>query len=99
MVFRTPRALLAAGCEDGTVRLFTTLPRGYSGASEASSDDAGALEYMRSVGPLGARVSSIAWGRVEPDEHSITGYRGYLFAGTDDATIHRIDMSTGEART
>lgn len=41
-------ALLAVGCEDGSIRLFST--------------DGGGVEYKRSFTSLGSRVLSLAWG-------------------------------------
>lgn len=41
-------ALLAVGCEDGSVRLFST--------------DGGGVEYKRSLPSTGSRVLSLAWG-------------------------------------
>lgn len=43
--------LLAVGCEDGAVRLFTT--------------EAGGLEYKKSFPSTGSRVLSIAWGAAD----------------------------------
>lgn len=66
--------MVAAGCEDGSVRCFAV--------GEES------LELMRSVGPLGDRITSLAF---TPNQLGV----GPLFAGTADGTIHRLDLAAG----
>lgn len=43
--------LVAAGCEDGTIRMFEL------------SDDSGGLELVRTLGPVGSRVCSLSWAK------------------------------------
>jgi hypothetical protein len=51
------------------------------------SDDSvsGGLELVRTLGPVGSRVCSLAWAK------DASGGMGYLYAGTADGTIHRFD--------
>jgi len=71
--------LVGAGCEDGTVRVFRVTE--------------GGLEYVKSLGPVGARVTCLAWAQPAADG----AQHGALFAGTVDGTIHKFDVGTGRA--
>lgn len=70
--------LVAAGCEDGTVRMFELSEDGVSGG----------LELVRTLGPVGSRICSLSW--AQDAEEGV----GYLYAGTADGTIHRFDTKT-----
>ena len=57
--------VLAAGCEDGTVRLFVARNNDGEGLGGG-----GGLEYIRCLGPVGSRVTAIAWGKVRGGRHT-----------------------------
>ena len=88
--------LVAAGCEDGTVRIFRVV----QGGDFLGGDGGGqrSFEYVKTLGSVGARVTSLAW--APPFESADGGaggslHLGPLFAGTTDGTIHRFDVAAG----
>lgn len=75
-------ALLAVGCEDGSVRLFTT--------------EGGGLEYKRSFASTGSRVLSVAWGA--RDDVLLAGCADSLIHCFDAASGQGLVSAWGRAR-
>ena len=85
-------SLVAAGCEDGSVRIF-----------QLSSDDTLTLTLLSKVPTTGAAVVSLAWRRMNAAETAHNNNTGgnsslagtVLFAGVADGTIRMYSYQTG----
>jgi len=78
----------AAGCEDGTVKIYTAF--GSSGGDSAS----GGLTLVATLPSAGNAILSLAWlpGNSGRDDGGMGG--SVLFAGVADGTIRRFDCTT-----
>ena len=79
--------LVAAGCEDGSVRLFKLNNR-------LSNETT--LDLAATIPCSGAAVLSLAWRRSEAGSHGMGGT--VLYAGVADGTIRRFDCASALAR-
>jgi len=92
--------LVAAGCEDGTVRIFRVVHDDddfLGGSGGGGGNGQRSFEYVKTLGSVGARVTSLAWAPPFDSEDGSRSQRlmGPLFAGTADGTIHRFDVAAG----
>jgi U3 small nucleolar RNA-associated protein 4 len=93
------RRLVAAGCEDGVVRIFqvTTPPPQQRNVAAANHDailrdqrDAPQLQLVSTLPSAGAAILSLAW-RHFPSSNGGAAGSTILFAGVADGTIRRYD--------
>lgn len=79
--------LVAAGCEDGSVRLFKLNNRSTMKPS---------LDLVATIPCAGSAIISIAWRRLETGSQGMSGT--VLYAGVADGTIRRFDCASSLAR-
>ncbi len=90
--------LIAAGCEDGSVRIFKAVDRIKNGNhGDSSSNAAPSLELISTLPSVGCAITSIAWVPPPPSSSSSSnvGLQGsVIYAGAADGTIRKFTSTS-----
>ena len=88
--------LLAAGCEDGSVRIFKSLDR--QKMKMNASGNVPSMELISTLPSVGCAVTSVAW--ISPPSTSSSSTQGLagsvLYAGVADGTIRKFVLTSTE---
>lgn len=94
--------LIAAGCEDGSVRIFKAVDRIKSNGNRFDSLNAPSLELISTLPSVGCAITSIAWVPPPPtppppssSTSSNVGLQGsVIYAGAADGTIRKFTLTS-----